>query len=353
MYAGTARAKPGVEANNDPLLHIRRFHGRATTARRAPCPVPRQDGVPASISGQAGIDGRDHLTCGLPDSHLSSQRSVLYILPVLMYPTHEGSTPMNEAPVQTPSAEQVKPMSLSDKLVGVFASPSELYDNVRQTPPTSSNWVIPTLILVVVGVIMAYLVVSNPTLSDQMKRIASEQMEKGLQRQLAAGKITQEQANQARDQMSGIGQTGALISKYVIAVVGPFVSLFVAALVYWLLGKGVMKATAPYMKVVEVVGLTFFIVTIESVVTTILSIGMNSVFASPSLALLISDFSVDNKMHLLAASMNVFSFWTLGITSIGLARLFQKDLPKVLVLVFALWIVWILFTVFGLTALRG
>jgi hypothetical protein len=259
---------------------------------------------------------------------------------------------MNETPLQAPPAEEVKPMSLSDKFVGVFASPSEVYDKVRQTPPTSSNWLIPTLVLVVVGVIMAYLVVSNPTLSDQMKRMASEQMEKGLAKQLAAGKITQEQANQARDQMSGMGETGTLIFKYVAAVAGPFFSLFLASLVYWLLGKGVMKATAPYMKVVEVVGLTFFIVAIESVVTTILSIGMNSIFASPSLALLISDFSIENKMHLLAASMNVFTFWTLTVTSIGLARLFQKDLPKVLVLVFALWIVWVLFSVFGLTALR-
>jgi hypothetical protein len=114
-----------------------------------------------------------------------------------------------------------------------------------------------------------------------------------------------------------------------------------------------MKATSPYMKVVEVVGLTFFIATLESVVTTILAIGMNTMFASPSLALLISDFSVENRMHLLAASMNVFTFWTLAVTSIGLARLFQKDLPKVLVLVFALWILWTLFKVFGLTALRG
>jgi hypothetical protein len=143
-----------------------------------------------------------------------------------------------------------------------------------------------------------------------------------------------------------------MIFKYVAAVVGPFLSLFFGGLVYWLLGKWVMKATAPYMKVVEVVGLTFFIVTIESVVTTILSIGMNSIFASPSLGLLISDFSIENKMHLLASSMNVFTFWTLTVTSIGLARLFQKDLPKVLVLVFALWILWILFTIFGLGALR-
>jgi hypothetical protein len=260
---------------------------------------------------------------------------------------------MDETPNQATPAEPVRPMSFSDKLVGVFTSPSALYDNVRQTPPTSSNWVVPTLILVVVGVIMAYLVVSNPVLSDQMKRMASEQMEKGLQKQLAAGKITQEQANQARDQMSGMGQTGALIFKYVGAVVGPFVVLFLASLVYWLLGKGVMKATAPYMKVVEVVGLTFLITSIESVVTTVLAIGMNSIFASPSLALLVSDFSIENKMHLLAAAMNVFTFWSLAVTGIGLAQLFQKDTAKVLVLVFALWLIWTLFTVFGLTALRG
>ncbi len=260
---------------------------------------------------------------------------------------------MNETPNQASPAEDVKPMSFTDKLVGVFSSPSEVYENVRQTPPTSSNWVIPTVILIVVGLFMAYLINSNPTLSDQMKRMASEQMEKGLQKQLAAGKLTQEQANQARDQMSGMGSTGTMIFTYASAVLGPVFGLFLGGLVFWLLGKGVMKATSPYMKVVEVVGLTFFIGALESIVTTILAIGMNTMFASPSLALLVSDFSIENKMHLLAASVNVFTFWTLGVTSIGLSRLFQKDLPKVLVLVFALWVLWTVFKVFGLTALRG
>jgi hypothetical protein len=259
---------------------------------------------------------------------------------------------MNETPLQAPPAEEVKPMSFTDKLVGVFSSPSELYDNVRQTPPTSSNWVVPMLILIVVGIVMAFLIASNPTLSDQLKRLTSEQMEKGLQKQLAAGKMTQEQANQERDQMSGMGATGAMIFIYVTAILGPVFALFLGGLFFWLLGKGVMKASSPYMKVVEVVGLTFFISTLESIVTTILAIGMNSMFASPSLALFISDFSIENKMHALAASVNVFTFWTLGVTSIGLSRLFQKDLPKVLVLVFALWILWTVFKVFGLSALR-
>jgi hypothetical protein len=259
---------------------------------------------------------------------------------------------MNETPNQASPAGEVKPMSFTDKLVGVFSSPTELYDNVRQTPPTSSNWVVPLLTLIVVGTIMAFLFASNPTLSDQLKRLTTEQMEKGLQKQLAAGKMTQEQANQARDQMSGMGATGAMIFIYVTAILGPVFSLFLGGLFFWLLGKTVMKATSPYMKVVEVVGLTFFISTLESVVTTILTIGTSSMFASPSLALFISDFSVENKMHALAASVNVFTFWTLGVTSIGLSRLFQRDLPKVLVLVFALWILWTVFKVFGLSALR-
>ena len=249
--------------------------------------------------------------------------------------------------------EAVKPLSFTDKLVGVFSSPGELYENVRQTPPTNSNWVIPTLILVVVGLAMAYVLTTNPTLSDQMSRIASEQMEKGLQKQIAAGKLTQEQANQARDNMQSFGTKGPIIFSYVSAVLGPFFLVFLPGLIYWLLGKWVMKVSVPFMKVAEVVGLTLLIVSMETIVTLILQIGMNSVFASPSLAIFISNFSVDNTMHSLAAKINIFTIWTLLVTSIGLARLFMKDMPKVLVLVFALWILWTVITVFGSAALRG
>ncbi|HTO94018.1 MAG TPA: YIP1 family protein [Bacteroidota bacterium] len=258
---------------------------------------------------------------------------------------------MNETPA--PPTEPVKQMSFTDKLAGIFSSPGDVYENVRQTPPTSSNWFLPVVILVVIGLIMAYVLTTNPTLADQMKRIASEQMEKGLQKQIAAGKMTQEQANQARDQMESFGSKGPLIFSYVSAVVGPFLLVFIPGLVYWLLGKWVMKVSVPFMKVAEVVGLTLFIASLESIITLILQIGMNSVFASPSLAIFISNFSLDNTMHALASKINIFTIWTLIVTSIGLARLFMKDMPKVLVLVFALWILWTVITVFGGAALRG
>ena len=258
---------------------------------------------------------------------------------------------MNDTPAST--AEPVKPMSFSDKLVGIFSSPGEVYENVRQTPPTGSNWVIPVLILVVLGLIMAYVITTNPTLSDQMSRIASEQMEKGLQKQIAAGKITAEQANQQRDAMQSFGTKGPIIFSYVSAVLGPFVLVFIPGLVYWLLGKWVMKASVPFMKVAEVVGLMLFIASLEAIVTVILQIGMNSLFASPSLAIFISNFSLENTMHVLASKINLFTFWELIVVSIGLARIFMKDMPKVLVLVLALWVLWTVITVFGGAALRG
>jgi len=258
---------------------------------------------------------------------------------------------MNETPA--PPTEAVTPMSFTDKLVGVFSSPGELYDNVRQTPPTGSNWVIPTLILIVVGLVMAYVLTTNPTLSDQMTRMASEQMEKSLQKQIASGKLTQEQANQARDNMQAYGTKGPIIFSYATALIGPFFLVFIPGLIYWLLGKWVMKVSVPFMKVAEVVGLTLLIVSLESIVTLILQIGMNSLFASPSLAIFISNFSVDNTMHALAAKANIFTIWELVVVSIGLARLFMKDMPKVLVLVFALWVLWTVVTVFGGAALRG
>lgn len=254
----------------------------------------------------------------------------------------------------TPSgAAQAEPMSFTDKLVNIIASPGVVYENVRDTVVTHSTWLIPTLILVVVGTILGYVVMSNPSLAAQFKQMTSEQMEKQFAKSIAEGKMTPEQAEQARAQMESFGSTGMLVTRVAGGVVGPFITLFAWGLVYWLLGKGVMKVVAPYWKVVEVVGLAFIITALESIVTTILAIALDRVFASPSLALLISDFSMNNKWHLIAAAINIFTFWNLTVVSVGLSKIFRKDFPKVLVLVLAIWAIWTVVMIFGIGSLRA
>ncbi len=252
----------------------------------------------------------------------------------------------------------VAPMSFTEKLTNIFASPGELFDNVRSTASTPSNWIVPLIIFILVAFGTSQLLMNNPSLASQLKAQISAQTEKRLQEAVQKGQLTAEAADQQREAAERFSQPGSIFM-----MLGTGVSLlifipagmFLVGLVYWLLGKTVMKATTPYMKVIEVIGLTFFIGCLESIVTSIMAIGFDKLHAGPNLALLVLDtFSAENKIHLLLSKVNVFTFWDLGVVSIGLSRLFMKDLTKVLVLVFALWILWVVFSVLtGMAAMMG
>ncbi len=232
---------------------------------------------------------------------------------------------------QPAPAEPVKPPSFTDTIAGIFASPGELYEQVRLAPPTASNWLVPTVLLIVVTIVCSYLVMNNPSLQHQ---IAVAQQE-AVDRLVQEGRITQAQADQ-QAQYSQPGSPLMLIGIYVVNPIITFIMLFLSALVFWLIGRFPMKSAAPYMKVVEVIGLTFYIATLGRIVTTAMMFGMDSIHASPSLALVLSEFDPMNKVHQALSSLNVFTIWSIAVTAIGLARLFQRDTLKVLVLVFAL-----------------
>ncbi len=256
---------------------------------------------------------------------------------------------MEETPTTTVPAEPavIKPMSFTEKLTNVFTAPGELFDNVRDTPPTASNWLVPLAIFIVIAIAMQQIIFHNPALVDQLKVQMTQKMEKQFDEQIKAGKMSPEEATRAREQAESI--TNPASPFFIALTIGslliftPLV-LFAIALVYWLMGKSIMKAQAPYMKVVEVIGLVLFIGILESIVTTIMSVGLENLHATPSLGLaVLSDFSTDNKLHMLLSKVNVFTIWSLIVTSIGLGHLFRRDVPKVMALVFALWVLWIVF----------
>jgi len=245
-------------------------------------------------------------------------------------------------------APEVKPMSFSEKIVNIFASPGELFENVRLTGKTTSNWIIPVAIVILVAIAMQQIIMNNPSLADQTKAMVAKATKERLDKAVQEGKMTPEQAEAQREQIENFSNPASTLN-IIFRVVGVLVFiplvLFVIGLIYWLLGKTAMHANAPYMKVVEVVGLTFLIGAVESIVTTVMAIGLDSLHAGPNLALFVQNFDVTNKLHMALAKMNIFTIWSLVVTSIGLSKLFQRDLPKVMVLVFALWILWTAFSV--------
>ena len=97
------------------------------------------------------------------------------------------------------------------------------------------------------------------------------------------------------------------------------------------------------VKAAEVAGLTTMIVVLGAVVTILLTVITGKLGMTPSLALTVGNFDLKNKVHLLLAAVNVFSFWQIGVAACGLARLTGKPFSKALLLVGLYWLAFTLF----------
>ena len=118
------------------------------------------------------------------------------------------------------------------------------------------------------------------------------------------------------------------------AVIASFVRLLWWALILWLLGKALKKPFG-YGKALETTGLASMITVLGGLVTILLTVNLARMIATPSLALIVTDFDVTRKSHLMLGTVNLFYFWQIGVLSAGLAKLagvsFLRALPPVLV----------------------
>jgi hypothetical protein len=236
---------------------------------------------------------------------------------------------------QTPSEESSE-MSFTDKVMNVYSAPRELFDGIAKSEKKNSNWSIPLILTMIVGIISIFVAFSQAPIQDQVR----EQQEKGVQKQVESGKMTQEQADKA---MSIIPKPGSPLFMAISAVGVAFVTaamLFGFALGFWLVGKWVFKAPATYGKVLEVIGLSMYILVLGSIVTLLLIVATGSIYATPSLALAVSHFDPTNKVDKLLASVNLVTFWYLAVVSVGLGKIFSVSATKALVAVGVLWAVW-------------
>ena len=225
--------------------------------------------------------------------------------------------------------------SLAARLTNIFVSPGEVFEEVKAGTPAMTNWLVPVLIFALVGAVSAFVIFSQPAMIQQIQ----EQQAKVFDQQVKAGKMTQAQADQAMAMAEKFsGPTMLKITGSVGAVVSSFTGVFWRALVLWLLGMLVLKAKFDYLKALEVAGLATMISILGTVVTMLLTVIFGKATA-PSLALLVGQFDPKNPVHLLAAAVNVFTFWQLGVMAAGLARLAMSSFVRAFASLLVVWLV--------------
>jgi len=241
-------------------------------------------------------------------------------------------------PIPEPPAGPPPPPAtlLVGRLMNVFAAPGEVFSEIKTAPPAVANWLVPALLFVVLSWLSAAVIFSQPAIRQQITDLSN----RAIDQQVEKGKISAAQADKIRESSEKFGRVGYEIGAAVEPVFTMGFSLFLGGLVLWLVGTFALKGSFPYMKAVEVAGLSCMTLVLEVVIKTLLILITGNLFASPSLALLVRDFDPQNTVHALLAMVNVMVFWLLIIRAVGLARLSGASVTKAAVWVFGIWIVF-------------
>ena len=73
------------------------------------------------------------------------------------------------------------------------------------------------------------------------------------------------------------------------------------------------------------------------IVCLLLVVNLGPLFASPNLALVATDFESTRRAQLLAGAFDVFSFWQLAVSALGLAKLARVPFLRSVLVVFPFW----------------
>jgi len=225
-------------------------------------------------------------------------------------------------------------MSLGARLTNVFSGPGEVFDETIKGPPSTANWLVPTVLSCVIGVVSVFVVFSQEAIVQPMREKQAQAVEKRLE------KMPKEQRDQAREAIEKWSNPELMKYFAAIGVVArSFGWLFFAALVLWLVGTSVFKGSFTFMKAVEVCVLAAMISALGLIITTLLAVVMGNPLATPGPALLIRDLDASNPVHLMLSALNIVTFWYLSVLSIGLAKLSGASVLKAAVWLFGLWAV--------------
>lgn len=243
---------------------------------------------------------------------------------------------MNDLPAPPP--ELPPQTSLLARMLNIFATPGDVFDEVRTAKPATGNWLGPLLLLCLAALVFTFVAFSQESV---MKGIRDQQA-KAMQAQVKAGTLTQAQADQAAVTMENfMGPKMMMIFGSVGAVLGNIAYLVIAALLVWLIGARALKAPFDFQQALQICGLATMINVLGIIVMIFLTIATGNMMITLGPALALREFDATQPLHRLASMVNVIALWHVALVSLGLAKFTGVTFARAAAWVFGLWLVFI------------
>lgn len=246
---------------------------------------------------------------------------------------------MSEQPVTVDHPPE-ESMSFMDKAAGIFYEPSRVFESVKKSGVKFADWFVPVLVLSILASVSVYVRFSTPDLRYQSMQVAVQ----AINKMESEGKLTSEQAQQARQRMEsgsgtfeGFGIIGALI--------GTFIFFFILAGIWLLVGKFALKGAMNYSHAMGIAGLSSWIAAVGVIIGIAMSVTMSRLNAGLNLGMF-ATMNIQSKGYILLSRIDLFALWGLFVVAVGLAVLAGKKLVQSVIWVYGIWIVWTLVSTF-------
>jgi len=219
----------------------------------------------------------------------------------------------------TPSSSLPGRTSLPFKLLNIFVSPSDVFDEVIDEPIRPTVWLAPTLLVFLASLFL--LAVST----------TPEQISAGARHLVETERISS--ANTATVSGRWFPVSAAIIG---ICTLGGMVW---SALILWAIARCFLKVGVSFAKALEVVGLAAMILVLGTIVTALLVLASGNAAVHPALSLLAGGLNQESTLRAVLDLFNLFYLWSTAVLAIGLSRLTQVSMKEACFWTFGYWVV--------------
>ncbi|MCX7877249.1 MAG: YIP1 family protein [Ignavibacteria bacterium] len=242
--------------------------------------------------------------------------------------------------------QNVSSISISDAMSGVFTEPGETFSEISKSDKRNF-WLLPLVITLVVTLISSLLVMNDEELTSSIREKQKKAMEEQFEEMVKKGTITKQEADEQMERNEKMfSGTMFIIFGLIGALFSTMIFFFLKSLIYFGVLK-LLKGIVSFTSVMNVVGLAGLISSVQIIVNTVLAIFTGKISTNIGPAFFLSAESFSKPVYVLLSSIDVITFWYLGILGIGLARVSSLKTSTIMIAVILLWLVWVLLMAFG------
>jgi hypothetical protein len=207
---------------------------------------------------------------------------------------------------------------LRGKLLNIFVSPGEVFEEVVASPPKPACWLVPTLLVCLSAIISLLIAPAREGRAAEVRQLAE------------AGAIVSSDTGKLSSRLL----SAAALTVAISAVAGTFWSAFVL----WFIGRMFLKTRFPFWKGAEVVGLTGMITALGAIVTALLMAATGDTAARPALSFFVGQSNPGNKVYAGLEAIHFFHLWTATVLAVGLSKLARVSFNEAAFWVFGYWV---------------